>query len=270
MGFDADDWGRSSNEYDQKIGPHLTKDYAKDLIEKLDLLQEHETLEIAAGTGQLTLEIAKRARHVLATDISKKMLLVLKKRLIENQIANVKTAEMNGEKLGLDTSTFDRVVCMFGLMLFDSPDLGIREIKRVLKPLGQVAISVWGIPDHFEMMQLFANTTNSFLPNQLRLDLSKNPAFKLSNASHLKGLFIDAEFSSISIDTVSHEKSFASIDDLWAILASDAPPLKWFTDALPGDQYTALRLKINDACVRNFGHFPIQLESEALLLSAKA
>jgi SAM-dependent methyltransferase len=52
--------------------------------------------------------------------------------------------KMPAERIEFPDAAFDRVVCRFGVMLFDDPDAGAREMWRVLKPGGRVAVAVWG------------------------------------------------------------------------------------------------------------------------------
>ena len=262
------EWDLASNDYLQQIGPRLTRDYAGDLIERMNLSPECSVLEVAAGTGELTIEMAVRAKTILATDISDEMLGALQGRLQKRRINNVLTSKMSGELLDCASSSFDRAVCMFGIMLFEAPIKGLQELRRVLRPTGRAVISVWSTPDHFEMMQLFASAVAGLCPDQKPLDLTKNPAFTLSDSAKLKTLMKEAGFSNICIDTVSHLKNFASVDELWSILISATPPLFWFLEGIGIEDHNELKRRLHDQCLSKFVRFPLQLSSEALIISA--
>ncbi len=59
-------------------------------------------LEIGAGTGIFTLEIARRSREVVAVDISAGMLAVLQRKASAEGIANIRTVTGNVETIALD------------------------------------------------------------------------------------------------------------------------------------------------------------------------
>jgi ubiquinone/menaquinone biosynthesis C-methylase UbiE len=56
---------------------------------------------------------------------------------------NVETRVMNAENLELDVDSFDAVICRQALMLFPNPAKGLTEMRRVVKPEGKVAVTVF-------------------------------------------------------------------------------------------------------------------------------
>lgn len=54
---------------------------------------------------------------------------------------------MDGEKLDLPDSSFDAMLCRLGLMYMPHPVTALREWRRVLRPVGRVAMSVFSTPD---------------------------------------------------------------------------------------------------------------------------
>lgn len=105
----------------------------------------HRVLEIAAGTGDLSIMVARRvgaSGYVLATDISSAMLSRAEQAAREAGLANVETRIMNAASLELEENSFDAVLCRMGLMLFPQPLQALLSMRRVMKQGGKVAVMV--------------------------------------------------------------------------------------------------------------------------------
>jgi SAM-dependent methyltransferase len=119
------------------------------MIERLDLTEGQQHLDIAAGTGEPGLSVAKRlsAGRVVLTDLAAEMLDVATRRAKAQGIANVATAVCSADDLPFDAATFDSVSVRFGYMFFPDRAKATAEFARVLKPGGHLCSSVWVKPD---------------------------------------------------------------------------------------------------------------------------
>ncbi len=107
-------------------------------------------LDVAAGAGDQTLEIAKRTGpggYVLATDLSLTILEFAKEKALRAGLRHVETRAADGENLDVPEATFDAAICRLGLMLFPDPANGLREMFRGLKPGGRACTLVFSSPD---------------------------------------------------------------------------------------------------------------------------
>jgi phosphatidylethanolamine/phosphatidyl-N-methylethanolamine N-methyltransferase len=109
-----------------------------------DLVGRERVLEVAAGTGLVTTEIARVARAVVATDLASEMLEVLKGRLSEECIQNVQVQAADATALGFPDSSFDGVVAANLLHLLPQPSRALCEIHRVLRPGGVLCVPTFG------------------------------------------------------------------------------------------------------------------------------
>lgn len=106
-------------------------------------------LDLAAGAGDQTLDIAERVGpqgYVLATDLSPDILKFAAQQAAAAGYRNIETRVSDDERLQVKDAQFDAAVCRLGLMLFNDPLQGLREIARVLKPDGGVCTIVFGAP----------------------------------------------------------------------------------------------------------------------------
>mmetsp|Transcript_6457 Transcript_6457/g.11516 ORF Transcript_6457/g.11516 Transcript_6457/m.11516 type:complete len:731 (-) Transcript_6457:73-2265(-) len=103
-------------------------------------------LDIAAGTGELSVKMAKRFPHatITTTDISPDMVKVADERASSNRLSNMKVNIADAQNLSnYPDASFDIVVCSFGLMFFPDPSKALQEIRRVLHPRGTLIATVW-------------------------------------------------------------------------------------------------------------------------------
>jgi SAM-dependent methyltransferase len=119
------------------------------MIERLDIADGREHLDVASGTGEPGLSIAARSPHgrVVLTDLSADMLDVATRRAAAQGVTNVETQVCSAEDLPFADATFDSVSVRFGYMFFPDLDTATAEFARVLKPGGRLCASVWVRPD---------------------------------------------------------------------------------------------------------------------------
>lgn len=91
-------------------------------------------LDLAAGTGAISAAFTKKLKLVYALDISKKMLSQARNLLAEAE--NVRFIVANGHRTPFADGSFNLVVCRNGLHHFESPLLGLKDVRRVLKSRG--------------------------------------------------------------------------------------------------------------------------------------
>ena len=109
-----------------------------------------KVLDVACGTGDFTIEIAKKVSagsEVIGVDISEGMMEIGKEKILKAGVA----AEMSVadcEALPYDQNTFDRIAVGFGVRNFEHLDLGLREMCRVLKPDGKLVILELSLPSN--------------------------------------------------------------------------------------------------------------------------
>src|SRR3954465_14704066 len=119
------------------------------MIERLDIAEDHHHLDIASGTGEPGLTIAKRAPkgRVVLTDLAGEMLDVAARRAAAQGITNIETQVCSADDLPFGDATFDGVAVRFGYMFFPDLTAATAEFVRVLAPGGRLCASVWVDPE---------------------------------------------------------------------------------------------------------------------------
>ncbi|MCU1687646.1 MAG: methyltransferase type 11 [Amycolatopsis sp.] len=119
------------------------------IIEGLDIVEDHQHLDIASGTGEPGLSIARllpKGRVVL-TDLVAEMLEIAARRARAHGVANIETTVCSADDLPFNDATFDSVSVRFGYMFFPDVAKATAEFARVLKPGGRLCSSVWVKPE---------------------------------------------------------------------------------------------------------------------------
>jgi ubiquinone/menaquinone biosynthesis C-methylase UbiE len=146
-----DSWNNFSSGW--RKWDHLTMDFLRPTGEEIiGLLQPGGTelvLDVAAGTGEPGLTIASMLNggKVVCVDLAEKMLAVASDNAARRGIENFETRVADVSELPFDDNTFDALSCRFGYMFFPDMLRATREMVRVLKPGGRMAVSVWNVPE---------------------------------------------------------------------------------------------------------------------------
>lgn len=109
-----------------------------------------KVLDVACGTGDFTIEIARKVAsgsEVIGVDISEGMMEIGKEKIRKAGVsAEMSVADC--EALPYDQNTFDRISVGFGVRNFEHLDLGLSEMFRVLKPYGKLVILELSLPSN--------------------------------------------------------------------------------------------------------------------------
>jgi SAM-dependent methyltransferase len=120
------------------------------MIDALALQPGERVLELAAGpgdTGFLAAELIRPGGTLITSDVAEAMLDVARGRARDLGIDNVEFKQLNLEWIDLPTASVDAALCRWGVMLLVDPPAAVQEVRRVLKPGGRFALSVWDRPE---------------------------------------------------------------------------------------------------------------------------
>ena len=132
--------------YEEVMVPRLFEPWALLLLDECNLGPNAVVLDVATGPGTVARFAAKRigpGGRVVATDISRPMLDVANSKPSSPDSAPITYIESPAAPLGVESAAFDFVVCQQGLQFFPDRLAALSEMRRALKPRGQLAIAVW-------------------------------------------------------------------------------------------------------------------------------
>jgi SAM-dependent methyltransferase len=222
-----DKHARGWNDHSAQIGDWLRASTGA-MLSMAEVGPGAHVLDVAAGAGDQTLEIAKRVGStgsVLATDLSPAILEFAKERAQRAGYGNVRTQVADGEKLNVAEAYFDAVSCRLGLMFFPDPGQGLREMFRALKPGGRACTMVFSTPDKNPCVTILVSTAlkhaglaplNPYQPGGL---------LSLGKPGLIDELFRQAGFSRVATTKVMAPFRLPSVKAYLNFIGTSASPI---------------------------------------------
>ncbi len=124
--------------------------FRSDLVARLSPRPGERILDMGTGPGEPAITIAGQvgaSGHVTGIDLSENMVSIAQRVAGARGLGNVEFRAMDCGDLNFPDTVFDAVVSSFGFQIFTDPDLAAKEARRVLRPGGRIAVSVWSTGD---------------------------------------------------------------------------------------------------------------------------
>jgi len=141
----------------------------------LSTIEPKRILDIATGTGDLAIELAKlKPLEIIGADIAVDMLKIGEVKVSKKGLANIiKLEPGDSENLRFDDNYFDAVTVAFGVRNYENLLKGLQEMNRVMRPGGLVAILEFSKPHAFPFKNIYNFYFKNILPNVGKM-VSKN------------------------------------------------------------------------------------------------
>jgi ubiquinone/menaquinone biosynthesis C-methylase UbiE len=110
------------------------------LLEAVDPVPESRVLEVACGPGSLALAFAARCREVLGLDLTEAPLTIAERNRDRRGLTNLRFQRGDADQLPFADGEFNVVVCRLAFHHFEEPGRVLREMARVCRPHGKVAV----------------------------------------------------------------------------------------------------------------------------------
>jgi ubiquinone/menaquinone biosynthesis C-methylase UbiE len=192
--------------------------FGRNTINRLDLKSGASVLDVCCGSGASALPAAEQvghAGHVVGIDVAEKLLNLASAKAKNKGLKNVEFRLGDMLDTGFADASFDAVVCVFGIFFVPDIPAAIRELWRVLRPGGKLAITTWG-PDFFEPANsVFWNAVRDVKPELYK---GFNPWDRIAEPSTLKAILHEAGVPEPLIVAEQATHPIASPEDWWTTL----------------------------------------------------
>jgi ubiquinone/menaquinone biosynthesis C-methylase UbiE len=191
--------GTGPDSYERYQVPSVFEPLAKMFLQRVPLQPGQRVLDVACGTGVIARRAAAilgAAGHLVGVDLNSNMLDVARKHAPAGG-APVEWRQGDAGSLPCSSSEFDVVICQQGLQFFPDKSGALKEMHRVLKPGGLVAICVWCPIEHCPCHMAIAKA----LGRHVGEDVAKRfqAPFSFGDPVALNALMTEAGFRELEI-----------------------------------------------------------------------
>ncbi|HKS55102.1 MAG TPA: methyltransferase domain-containing protein [Steroidobacteraceae bacterium] len=208
-------------------------------------------LDVAAGSGALSIPAARLGARVLAIDQSPAMLELLTARARVEGL-EISTRIMDGHALELDDDSFEVVGSQFGVMLFPDMPRGVREMARVVASGGRVLVTAYGDPHKIDFLAFFVGAVRTVRPDFEGPPPEPPPLpFQLQDPARLRQVLVDCSLQDPRVDTIVESTPFRNGEELWDWIVWSNPIVESILGELAVTQTerTAIRRTLHDLVV---------------------
>ena len=210
----ATTYNAASDFYDHPANTFWSR-YGRRTVERLRLSPGERVLDVCCGSGASAIPAAEIAGSVVGVDLAENLLALARSKARERGLTNIEFRSGDMTQLPFDDGSFDVVVCVFGIFFVPDMEAALRELKRVLRSGGRLAITTWG-PRFFEP----ASTAFWESVRSVRPDLYKgfNPWDRISEVDAVCSLLTAAGLENVEAVAESDSQPVNSPEDWWAMI----------------------------------------------------
>jgi SAM-dependent methyltransferase len=211
--FEHAGWQRAASAYLDTFG-HVTLQAVEPLLDAVHAGPNVRLLDIATGPGYVAAAAARRGASVTGVDFAPAM--VQQARRLH---PDLDFREGDALHLPFEPATFDAAITSFGLLHFDQPERALAEMRRILRPGGRGAFTVWMAPEHtagfritLDAIAKHGDTESPAPPGP--------PFFRFSDPRECERALLAAGFTSPTVTNVPMTWRVSSGEALFAAMAT--------------------------------------------------
>lgn len=191
--------------------------FGKQTINRINLKSGDYVLDVCCGSGGSALpaaEIVSSTGKVIAVDLAENLVKLAQNKAASSQLENIEFRVDDMMALNYPDDSFDAVVCVFGIFFVPDMAKAVKELWRMVKPNGVLAITTWGLNLFEPANSIFWEAIHEECP---QLSKHFNPWERISTPDGLRNMLADADISNVEIFSESNLHPLHSPEDWWKI-----------------------------------------------------
>lgn len=190
------------------------------VLARLSLPQGGTVLDVACGTGEPGLTLARRRRdvRVLGVDSAKAMIAVAEAKAAREGLDHARFEVMTSEALTLADGSLDALISRFGLLMFGDVPASARELARVLRPGGAFSLAVWEAPEKNTLVGTTMRVIEPHLPPGQGSPLDRLRASSSEQAR--VELLRDVGVREVHSEELAWTYDLRDFDEIWDLVSS--------------------------------------------------
>lgn len=192
--------------------------FGKQTIDRLLLRPADHVLDVCCGTGASAIPAAVcvgDTGYVLGIDLAESLLQLARKKSEQQGLKNIEFRYGDFENLDLPDESFDAIICVFGIFFVPDMIAAVRELWRLLRPGGKLAITSWGEKVFEPANHIFWDVLEAERP-----DLCKKlaPWERISNPVALQALLEVGGANQVKVVAEEETHDLATPEDWWTMI----------------------------------------------------
>lgn len=238
----SDVWA-SGDAYEPYVG-RWSRLVAREFLDWLTISPDSKWLDVGCGTGALSQTILQvvAPREVTGIDRAADYIAYLRSE-IKDRRAHFEVGD--AQALPVKIPSYDAVVSGLMLNFVPQPRQAVREMVRVARTDGVVAVYVWDYAGKMQMLRHFWNAVTALDP--AAADLDEGRRFPLCQPAPLEELFRQAGLHQITVQPLDISTDFQNFDDYWKPFLGGQGPAPGYAMSLSTERRAALRDRIRNA-----------------------
>ena len=262
-------WNRFSPGW--KKWDDLTMDFLKPMadaiIQRIKPKDAEIILDVASGTGEpgLTIATLLRGGKVIAVDLAEGMLEVAVEKANILGIKNYEAITSDVCDLPFPENSFDAISCRFGFMFFPDMLLAAKEMVRVLKPGGRIAVTVWSEPEK----NFWATSILSIVNRNMKIEPSPQGApglFRCAKRGLIPDLFKQSGLKNISETDVRGKLIPGNRKTYWNFMTEVVAPVVAAISNADCEMKVKIRSEVFDSIKQNYPNGALAIDSNAFVI----
>lgn len=243
------------------------------LIDEAGLIEGHAVLDIAGGSGEPSLTIAEivgPAGSVTCTDIVGEMLAAARGEALRRELRNVAFRQCAANSLPFESNSFDAVVSRLGVMFFPDPPGALREMLRVTKQGGAIALAVWGKSELNPFSYLITDVLARHFGNAAPADPNAPGAFRFAEPGSLARILREAGAVDVKERVLEfHIAAAISPKEFWEMRSETSGSLREKLATLSQPQAELIGKEVQDAVREFFPNNRMKLPAQMIIVSGR-
>ena len=255
--------------YETLLVPLLFEPYARDLAgraaARLERAGVSRVLEIAAGTGALTRELAARlpaGASIVATDLNPPM---LDRAAARGTARPVEWRQADAMRLPFEDAAFELVVCQFGVMFFPDRPRALAEARRVVRAGGTLLFNTWDRIEDNELAACVQEALETVFPDDPPRFMERTPHGYHDRERIARDLREGGFAETPLVETVTLRSRAPSAHDA-AVAYCQGTPLRDEIAARDAARLEAATSVVEEATARRFGRGPVDAKMQAFVV----
>jgi len=191
--------------------------HGKRAVERLDLQPGALVLDVGCGTGASAIPAALKVGHeghVLGIDVAKNMLARAEEKAKAKGLKNVTFEARDMMASGLPGDRYDAVISVFSVFFVADMEELVRELWRMVRPSGQLALTSWGDRAFQPAADIFVEEILRIRPNDTP---PPRPWERLTDPRVLSALFSRGGAMPPEVEVVTETQPLETPEDWWTI-----------------------------------------------------